>query len=119
MAAGGGAMFWFDLNRVRQNAKSATTEDLLDRLTVYRAGMEPAAIEVIEAELDKRGIGEEQIRAHAELRRSAVVMQGPVAQECSFCHRPAVTKAWGWHRLWNRVPIMPRIFWYCELHRTK
>ena len=60
-------MLWFDLNQVRQNAKAATTEDLLDRLTVYRAGMEPAAIEVIEAELDKRGIGEQVVRLRQQV----------------------------------------------------
>ena len=31
----------FDVERVRQNVQQATTEDLLDRLTVYREGMEP------------------------------------------------------------------------------
>ena len=107
----------FDLNRVRQNAAKATTEDLLDRLTVYRAGMEPAAIEVIEAELDKRGIGEEEIQAHAAAKRDRVVMQGAVARKCSFCHRPAVKRGWGWYRLfWKTVPLIPGRFWYCEEH---
>ena len=109
----------FDLNRVRQNAGGATTEDLLDRLTVYRAGLEPAAIEVIEAELDKRGIGEDEIRAHAEFRRARVVMQGMVARKCSFCERPAIGRKWGWHKLWKRVPLFRRVFWYCELHQDQ
>ncbi len=51
-----------NLERVRQNAHSASTEELLDRVTVYRNGMEPAAIEVIEDELARRGVSEEQIR---------------------------------------------------------
>ncbi|MFL5342575.1 MAG: hypothetical protein ACJ8F7_20780 [Gemmataceae bacterium] len=110
----------FDLNRVRQNAAKATTEDLLDRLTVYRAGMEPAAIEVIEAELDKRGIGEEEIQAHATTLRDRVVMQGAVARKCSLCHRPAVKRGWGWYRLfWKFVPLIPGRFWYCEEHAPR
>ena len=106
----------FKLDRIRQNAQAAATEDLLDRITVYRDGMEPAAIEVIEAELDRRGVGAEQIRAHAN-RRSGVVRSHGVAQRCSFCDRPAVTRAWGWHRLWGKIPLVPRLFWYCEAHK--
>src|SRR5437870_2239134 len=44
----GGAM---NLNLIRENAAKATAEDLLDRVTVYRAGMEPPALEVLEQEL--------------------------------------------------------------------
>lgn len=108
----------FDLERIRKNVKEASTEELLDRITAYRAGMEPAAIEVIEAELDRRGVGEEQVREHAN-RRSDTLRRGTVAQRCSFCERPAVTRGWGWHRLWGKVPAFPRLFNYCEMHRPK
>ena len=37
--------------RIRDNVHKADTEDLLDRATVYRAGMEPEALEIIEEEL--------------------------------------------------------------------
>ena len=106
----------FKLDRIRKNVHAATTEDLLDRITVFRGGMEPAAIEVIEAELDRRGVGEKEIREHAD-RRSDVLRSGSVAQRCSFCDRPAVARGWGWHRLWGTLPILPRLFYYCEVHR--
>ena len=34
----------FDIQRVRANIRQASTEDLLDRVTVYRAEMEPTAV---------------------------------------------------------------------------
>ena len=43
-------MLPFNPERVWQNAREASTEDLLDRVTVYRAGMEPEALEIIEEE---------------------------------------------------------------------
>ena len=58
------------LERVRDNARKAETEDLLDRITVYRAGMEDAALEIIDEELRHREISGEDIRpARAETRR--------------------------------------------------
>ncbi len=46
-------MDW-DADRVRANARQASTEDLLERVTIYRSGMEPEAVEIIEAELRRR-----------------------------------------------------------------
>ena len=40
-------MMELDLERVRANAQQASTEDLLDRATVFRDGMEPEALEII------------------------------------------------------------------------
>jgi len=105
-----------DLERIRKNVRAAGTEELLDRITAYRAGMEPAAIEIIEAELDRRGIGEDELREHAE-RRAGAMQRGGVARRCSLCERPAVERRWGWHRFWGKLPIFPRLFWYCEVHR--
>jgi hypothetical protein len=104
------------LERIRKNARSAGTEDLLDRITVYRAGMEAAAIEIIEAELDRRGIGQKEIDEHGE-KRAGAIRSGEMARRCSFCDRPAVAAGWGWHRLWGRLPIFRRRFLYCEVHR--
>ena len=106
----------FNVERVRRNVRQASTEELLDRLTVYRTGMEPAAIEVIEAELDRRGVGAEQVRQHAG-RRADVLTACGIARRCSRCDRPAVQRRWGWHRLWGRVPVFPRPYLYCEVHR--
>src|SRR5438093_7761178 len=102
----------FDAERVRRNAAAATTEDLLDRATVYRADMEPAALAIIEAELARRDVSAEQIAAHGEKRRETSLMEGASARRCSFCFKPAVAAGWGWHRLFRRVPLFPRMFYY-------
>lgn len=109
-----------DLEKVRSNAQAASTEDLLDRVTVYRAGMEPQAVEVIEAELRQRGVPVEAIEQYAA-RREREVIQRPdgTAARCSFCPRPAVAEGSGWHRLWGRLPVFPRHFFYCEEHRPE
>jgi hypothetical protein len=111
-------MLEFDANRVRLNARQATTEDLLDRLTVYRTGMEPEALPIIEAELRERGVGAEQIAAHEEQRmQETTLLADGTAARCSYCHRPAVAEGWGWHRLWGVCPVFPRHFRYCSEHR--
>src|SRR5437762_1835819 len=93
----GGAML-FDLERVRANARQATTEDLLDRVTVYRAGMEESALDIIEDELRARHISVHEIDAHAERRRrETMLLPDGTAVRCSLCHRPAVAEGWGWH----------------------
>jgi hypothetical protein len=108
----------FDLERVRANARQATTEDLLDRITVYRAGMEDSALEVIEEELRSRKISAADIEAHAERRgRESSFLPDGTAVRCSFCHRPAVAEGWGWHRLWGVLPAFPRFYYYCSEHR--
>jgi hypothetical protein len=107
-----------DLERVRINVRQADTEDLLDRATVYRAGMEPAALEVIEAELRARGLSAAEIEAHGERRRGQTIpLPDGTAVQCSFCIRPAVTQGWGWHWLWGLLPVFPRPYSYCPQHR--
>jgi hypothetical protein len=107
----------FDPQRVLINVRQATTEDLLDRATVYRAGMEPDALAMIDAELRSRGVTEEQIKQHAERRgERSILLPDGTAPRCSFCSRPAVVQAWGWHRLLGLLPIFPREYYYCERH---
>lgn len=106
-----------NLERVRQNARSASTEDLLDRITVYRKGMEPAAIEIIETELDRRGVTQEQINEFEEQRRKKGFIGEGVPRSCSFCDRPAVARAWGFSRGgYSLIKVIPWIFNYCEEH---
>ncbi len=106
-----------DLERVRANVQRATTEDLLDRATVYREGMEPEALAIIDAELRQRGLSEFDVADHAERRRSQVLFSpGGWALKCERCYRPAVGCVWGWHRLLGLLPIFPRRFLYCEEH---
>jgi hypothetical protein len=108
----------FDIERVRANARAAATEDLLDRVTVYRAGMEPAALDVIEAELRSRGVSLDQIDDHAARRdQEVLLLEDGTAARCSFCRNPAVAAGWGFHRLWRRIPLFPRYLYYCQEHR--
>jgi hypothetical protein len=111
-------VFKFDPDRVSANARKASTEDLLDRVTVYRSGMEPQALTIIEEELAQRGVDRRRIQEHGESReREALIHSDGAATMCSFCRKPAVARGWGWHRLWKRVPIFPRLFNYCAEHR--
>jgi hypothetical protein len=105
------------LDRIRANARAAATEDLLDRITVFRNGMEPEALEIIEEELRLRGVGDAEIEEHERRRADVIVDDAGVARACSFCRNPAVDRRWGWHWLWGKVPIFPRRFWYCPDHR--
>jgi hypothetical protein len=110
-------MLPFDRDRVLTNVRQAETEDLLDRATVYRHGMEPEAMDLIDAELRARGVTEEQIQEHADRRKGRqVTAPDEMPARCSLCERAAVTQRWGWHRLWGLVPIFPRLYSYCEQH---
>ena len=113
-------MMGFDLRRVAEFIRRADTEELLDRVTVYREGMEPAALDLMEGELDRRGVTRADIAEHAAERwRSAIRLPDGTALRCSFCARPAVVQARGWHRLFGVVPLFPRLFASCEAHRPK
>lgn len=103
---------------MQANIRQADTGDLLDRITAYRQGMEAEAVALIEDELRRRGITDAIIeeRQQAYLRECLFYADG-TAMMCSFCRLPAVTQAWGWHKLWNKVPLCPRQFRYCKNHQ--
>jgi hypothetical protein len=107
-----------DLKRVEQNVRSAQTEDLLDRATVYRAGMEPEALELIDEELQRRGVGPREIEAHRQEQKPIADGDG-IALKCRLCSRPATAQMWGWHWMWGLLPLFPRQYAYCESHRPK
>ena len=109
-------MEWSE-QKVLNNIRKADTEDLLDRMTAYRPGMEPAAIEMIDAELRQRGVTAAEIAAQREAcERECVFLPDGSAAMCSFCRKPAVREGWGWGKLLWVVPIIPRRVRYCKTH---
>lgn len=105
-----------NLDRVRENVREAETEDLLDRITVYRTGMENEALEIIDAELRRRDVTDETIRRHAQRHADVIRDEAGLAQKCSFCRRPALASSWGWQRLFGAIPLFPRYLYYCDRH---
>jgi hypothetical protein len=114
------AMTPFNAENVRRNVRAATTEELLDRVTAYRDGMEPEALEIIEMELHRRAVSQEQVdKARRDYEASAVRDSSGVTLRCSFCKRPAIARGWGWHRLWKVLPLFPRLMNFCAKHHPK
>ena len=105
-----------DLDRVEANVEKATTEDLLDRATVYRNGMEPEALNLIDGELRARGVTEADLMVHRELRGRTVYAADGLAVKCEKCRRPAVVRRWGWHFIGGLLPVFPRPHAFCDLH---
>lgn len=109
-------MLW-DEAKVLAKIQAADTDDLLDRITAYRKGMEPEAVEMMETELHRRGVTAAQIAEHRErCERECVFLPDGTAAKCSFCDKPAVRAGWGWHKLLGTVPIFPRWLRYCKTH---
>jgi hypothetical protein len=109
-----------DPERLKRNIQEAGTQDLLDRITAFRKGMEPEAVVMIEEELIKRGVDPEDVMNHwEEVKRDAIVLSDGMPARCSFCPRPAVAQRWGWHFSWGRIlPVFrPRHYYYCAAHR--
>lgn len=106
-----------NLERVRTAARTAATDDLLDRVTVFRGGMEPDALEVLEEELYRRGVSATDIRRHADEVEWTVVWERPgLARRCAFCARPAIRVERRWQRLLGLVPLFPRAVACCAGH---
>src|SRR5690242_2598107 len=107
------------LRRVADFMRRGDTEGLLDRVTVYREGMDPAALDLVEGELSRRGISRAEISDHdANRRETAIMLPDGTAMRCSSCTRPAVLQKRRWHRLFRVVPVFPKMFAYCEVHTT-
>jgi hypothetical protein len=112
----------FDAERVRANVRQATTEDLLDRATVYAEGMEPEALDIIETELRRRGVTWADQKAHAERHQAQSRLAGEGSPpRCRYCPRAAVVRAWGWHWLPGFLPgfPLPWLYYYCEAHAPR
>lgn len=110
----------FDLNRVRLNVRESSTEDLLDRATVYRAGVEQEALAVILEELRSRGFSPAAVVQHEQEARAGVLFDDSgTAMVCVRCTKPAVAQEWTWHRLFGKLPLFPRYAYLCEDHRKR
>jgi len=97
--------------------RKASTEDLLNRVTVFREGMEPAAVDLMEGELARRGLSPEQIEAHDRARRAyALFWPDGSAVKCKRCDRPAEVQKLRWHRIFGRVPVFPWRVALCKEH---
>lgn len=109
-----------DREAIVNNVRAAPTEDLLNRATVYRDGMEPEALRVIDAELRARGVTADDVAAHEE-RRTQGLVRGPdgLPRVCARCGRPATWQGWTWGRLWWLLPAFPRRAALCEEHRPR
>ena len=109
-----------DLQKLLLNIRRADTEGLLDQFTAFRAGMEPDAIDVIEQEIHRRRVTEEQISRQREIyERECIFHTDGTAKMCSFCRKPAVREGWGWHRMLGNLPLFPRRMRYCKQHSAK
>jgi hypothetical protein len=107
------------LGQIREDARRASTESLLDRTTIFRREIEGPALDILDAELAARGIGRAELEAHAALREQAGLFCHPDGSviRCTVCSRPATGRRWKWHRLWGWfVPLFPRIVYLCQEH---
>jgi len=106
-----------NLKKVAVYIRKAETETLLDRVTVFRTEMEPAALDLMKGELSRRGVSEGMIAEYGELKgRDVVLDSAGEARRCHFCDRPAVQRGRGWFKLWRKIPLFPRMFYRCEVH---
>lgn len=105
------------LEKVQKNAEVSDTEELLNRITVFRSGMEPDAIIIIEDELRRRGISAQHIAEHSRKHEGVVLCwDDGCAACCSFCREPAIATDWGWHKLYGKIPLFPKRYYYCQRH---
>jgi len=102
-------------DRLLINVSTADTLDLLDRVTVFRDAMEAEAVEVIVAELARRGLGPDEIHAHGRLFQHRVLRDDRgLPANCTFCSRAATQTNVDWHRWLGWVPLFRRRFYYCD-----
>lgn len=104
--------------QIRANVRAAHTNDLLDRVTVYRSGMEPEAVCLIEEELRHRGVTAEQQAEHASQYLSVIRGQDGLPLYCDYCDYlvPAVWRGWRGYWYLGLVPLFPIRVALCPRH---
>jgi hypothetical protein len=106
-----------ELAPVRAYVATATTDELIDRVTAFRADQDDVALQLFESELQRRGVGRDAIEARKnELKETLLTRADGSALACAFCDRPAEAEVWAWHRLWGKVPLFPRPMAVCPAH---
>jgi hypothetical protein len=109
-----------DIERMKANVRQAETEDLLDRVTVFRPGMEDAALAYIEEELRRRDLTPADIEEHEkERRRHLILLRDGFPAQCGECFRPAVECVVDWHWVFGLVPLFRRKYYFCEKHQPQ
>ena len=108
-------------DRIRANVQGAATEDLLDRATVYRNGMDPEALELIEEELCRRGVTVAQKSERAAQYLTVLHDHLGLPLYCDYCEHlvPAVWRGWRWHWYLGLVPLFPIRVSLCALHAAE
>ncbi len=107
-----------NLEKVRVYATNASNRELLDRVTVFKSGMEPNALTIIHQELRHRGVTQTQIQDHETLLEPLVI-RGPegMPRICKKCSLPAISCEWGWLKVFGFIPILPWKNLFCEDHK--
>lgn len=106
------------LRDIARYVRTADTQELLDRVTVYREGMEPAALDLMEGELDRRRVTRAQIAEHdARYRAVAIMLPDGTARRCERCDRPATFRGRRWHRMYGIFPVFRRTVYLCSEHQ--
>ena len=76
------------------------------------------ALDLMEGELDRRGVTREDIAAHdARQRAAALTRPDGTVKRCDRCDSPAIHQRRGWHKIYGWVPVFRRTFYACEFHR--
>ncbi len=108
-----------DEQKFLANIRRAETDDLLNRVTVERWGMDPDAVRWIKEELASRDVTPAMILDYETQFEGCLRDEQGRWVICSYCRKPAVVRCWGWHRLWKRIPIFPRVVSMCKDHAAK
>jgi DNA-binding IclR family transcriptional regulator len=88
--------------------KRAADEELLDRATALRDELEPAAVDLLLAELADRGFSATDVANHGAARAAVWVRRpdGSVPR-CWRCSAPATDRVRQWWKLFGLLPVVP------------